>query len=227
MRWKSALIDLGITLLAVGIIFGGIYAYSGGVFPPLVVVVSNSMLHEDANMGQLGTISPGDIVLVKSTENIIAKVNATETGYKTYGGYGDVIVYKPNGEDVTPVIHRAIMWVKEGQWVESNESLGIRWSFVAPYDGFVTKGDNNNIIDQQGGISNVVEKEWILGVARGELPWLGLLSMLVRDRDSLSNVQAEIWIFMFLELAAIFIILDLIDKLIDRLARRIRGKEGE
>lgn len=222
MRWKSVLVDLGITLLAVGIIFGGIYAYTGGVFPPLVVVVSNSMLHEDANVGQLGTISPGDIVLVKSAENIIAKVNATETGYKTYGDYGDVIVYKPNGRDVTPVIHRAIMWVEEGQWVERNESLGIRRSFPASQDGFITKGDNNDIIDQQGGISDIVKKEWILGVARGELPWLGLLSMLVRDRGSLSNVQPVIWVFMFLELAAIFVLLDVIDRIIDKLAKRLR-----
>ncbi len=222
MRWKSALVDLGITLLAVGIIFGGIYAYTGGVFPPLVVVVSNSMLHEDANVGQLGTISPGDIVLVKGAENIIAKVNATETGYQTYGDHGDVIVYKPDGEDVTPVIHRAIMWVEEGQWVQSNETLGIHRSFIAPYGGFITKGDNNDIIDQQGGISDIVKKEWVLGVARGELPWLGLLSMLVRDRDSLSNVQPVIWVFMILELAAIFVFLDIIDKIIDKLARRLR-----
>lgn len=222
MRWKSVLVDLGITLLAVGIIFGGIYAYTGGVFPPLVVVVSNSMLHEGANVGQLGTISPGDIVLVKSAENIIAKVNATETGYKTYGDYGDVIVYKPNGRDVTPVIHRAIMWVEEGQWVERNESLGIHRSFPASQDGFITKGDNNEVIDQQGGISDIVKKEWILGVARGELPWLGLLSMLVRDRGSLSNVQPVIWVFMFLELAAIFVLLDVIDRIIDKLAKRLR-----
>ncbi|MDY6985105.1 MAG: S26 family signal peptidase [Candidatus Thermoplasmatota archaeon] len=222
MRWKSALVDLGITLLAVGIIFGGIYAYTGGVFPPLVVVVSNSMLHEDANVGQLGTISPGDIVLVKGAENIIAKVNATETGYKTYGDYGDVIVYKPDGKDVTPVIHRAIMWVEKGQWVQSNETLGIRRSFIVPYDGFITKGDNNGIIDQLGGISKIVQKEWILGVAKGELPWLGLLSMLVRDRYSLSNVQPVIWVFMILELAAIFVFLDIIDRIIDRLARRLR-----
>ncbi len=227
MRWKSALIDLGITLLAVGIIFGGIYAYSGGVFPPLVVVVSNSMIHEDTNIGQLGIISPGDIVLVKRADNIVAMVNATSEGYTAYGNYGDVIVYMPDGNNgATPIIHRAIMWVEKGQWIEQNESLGIRWSFVAPYDGFITKGDNNSIIDRQGGISDIVKKEWILGVARGELPWLGLLSMVVRDRNSLSNVQPIIWLFMFLELAAIFIILDLIDRLMDRLAMRLRGSGG-
>jgi len=222
MNWKHAVVDLGITLLAVGIIFGGVYAYTGGVYPPIVVVVSNSMLHNDTNVGELGIISPGDIVLVKRTDSIVTKMNATKTGYKTYGDYGDVIVYRPDGEDVTPVIHRALMWVEEGQWIERNETLGIYRSFRADSSGFITKGDNNNIIDQQGGISSLVEKDWVLGVARGELPWLGLISMLVRDRANLSNVQPIMWVFMILELAAIFIILDLMDKAIDRLTKRLR-----
>jgi len=224
MQLRPALIDLGVTLLVVGVIFGGIYAYAG-VYPPLVVVVSNSMLNGNSNVGQLGMISPGDIVLVKSTDNIVTKVDAGSTGHKTYGDYGDVVIYRPNGMETTPIIHRAIMHVEAGQMVSRDENLGIMRGFIAPYDGYVTKGDNNDVIDQQGGISDLVQDDWVLGVARGELPWLGLLSMVVSDRASLSNVEPMIWLFMILELAAIFIVLDLIDKAIDRLVRRTRERK--
>ncbi|MHB8604031.1 MAG: S26 family signal peptidase [Thermoplasmatota archaeon] len=47
--------------------------------------------------------------------------------------------------------------------------------------GFVTKGDNartNTATDQALGITREpVKPEWVLGVARGEIPWLGLVKL--------------------------------------------------
>jgi signal peptidase len=38
-------------------------------------------------------------------------VEGYNTGYKTFGGYGNVIIYD-RGDDKNPVIHRAILWLE-------------------------------------------------------------------------------------------------------------------
>jgi signal peptidase len=63
---------------------------------------------------------------------------------------------------------------------------------VDPHDGIITKGDHNRDVDQATlpawngaggrppGISNLVEPVkdgWIVGVARGEIPWFGLIKL--------------------------------------------------
>lgn len=49
------------------------------------------------------------------------------------------------------------------------------------YSGFITKGDNNGNMDQaaEGGmrISRPVRLDWIVGKARGEVPWFGLIKL--------------------------------------------------
>lgn len=47
-----------------------------------------------------------------------------------------------------------------------------------PCSGFVTMGDNN--AQGQGGYDDwIVKEEWVLGRARGEVPWFGLLKLVV------------------------------------------------
>ena len=68
---------------------------------------------------------------------------------------------------------------------------------VDPHDGFITKGDHNREIDQYSlpawtgpgappsGTSRLVEpvlNEWIVGVARGEIPWFGLIKLWARGQ---------------------------------------------
>jgi hypothetical protein len=221
MKWKSFLIDVAITLAFIGVIFGSVYAYSG-VRRPLVVVVSNSMIHSDMNVGMTGVVSPGDLILVKGVDagDIITYEDAAPIGYKTYGDFGDVIIYRPNGADVIPVIHRAIRWVEKGEAVNGWE---------APHSGFITKGDNsitNRVPDQETSICyhKPVKPEWVIGVAKGEIPWLGLISLLVSDREALADVPVIIWVFMIIELAVIFVILDLIDRFVARLKRGKKPK---
>jgi signal peptidase len=50
---------------------------------------------------------------------------------------------------------------------------------MTPFGGLVTLGDNNRgIVDQSSDISRTpVREDWIDGVARGELPWFGLLKL--------------------------------------------------
>ena len=85
-----------------------------GSWPPMVVIESGSMMHEDE--GNVGAIDPGDLVLVMSDERkpIVTYAEATAEGgeyegYENHGMPGDVIIYRKNGGTMTPVIHRALL----------------------------------------------------------------------------------------------------------------------
>ncbi len=101
--------DIIISVIIVAVIFLGLYAYSG-VWPPIVVVESGSMQH--GSESHIGTIDTGDIVIVKkvySPDDIKTYIEGRMTGYKTYGDYGDVIIYNYHGHSI---IHRAIAYLE-------------------------------------------------------------------------------------------------------------------
>jgi signal peptidase len=109
--------DVAISAGIVGGLLLGLYLFSG-VWPPMVVIESSSMMHgEDSG---LGVIDTGDLTLVQKVDersDIITYVEATcrtnpHYGFKEYGDYGHVIVYRKNGKAETPVIHRAIAWIE-------------------------------------------------------------------------------------------------------------------
>ncbi|MEE2758845.1 MAG: S26 family signal peptidase [Candidatus Thermoplasmatota archaeon] len=150
-----------------------------GSWPPMVVIESNSMQHDEA--GEVGSIDAGDLVLVMTQErkDIITFAEATETGgnyegYVSHGMPGDVIIYQKNGGADTPVIHRALLKVtsnSSGGWDVPGTTLrnvtSITWTFdiLCPYhggdynlkiedwnpvhDGYLTKGDNNDCMIDQ------------------------------------------------------------------------------
>jgi signal peptidase I len=126
--------DIIVAMLIVVIVMASLYAYSGGIWPPMVVVESESMMH--GTDSHVGTIDTGDLTLVKkisSRSDIVTYVEGrpsynvsyeeagaaakaetfkgAHAGFSTYGDYGEVIIYNKNGRtDETPVIHRAIVW---------------------------------------------------------------------------------------------------------------------
>lgn len=76
---------------------------------------------------------------------------------------------------------------------------------LGPEDsGFITKGDNNSCWDQGDGIISVpVQEQWVLGKARGELPWIGVVKLFVFDflqgtdnhsGNAPGNIKAAGWI---------------------------------
>ena len=85
--------------LAIGlvtILLGSMWIATGS-FPPMVVVESGSMMHEDE--GSVGAIDPGDLVLVMNPNRveIVTYVEATQEGndnfgYETHGMAGGVII---------------------------------------------------------------------------------------------------------------------------------------
>jgi signal peptidase len=109
--------DISVAAIVVVVILAGLYAYCG-VWPPMVVIESSSMMH--GSDSQLGVIDTGDLTLVKKVQDrseIITYVEAADPkdpnyGFKTYGDFGNVVIYMKSGQAGTPVIHRAIAWLE-------------------------------------------------------------------------------------------------------------------
>jgi signal peptidase len=147
-------------LIFVAVVVGTISILSQailGVWTPMVAVESGSMVPN---------LNIGDIIVVQgaSRTEITPWDEAESTGYKTFNLPGDVILYRPYGKEAlnlldqismllgrppsadkaTPIIHRALSYVEEGEpmWEGGPE---------APFSGYITKGDHNEVIDQQAG----------------------------------------------------------------------------
>ena len=115
--FREAVRDILISASVLVIVLASLYAYCG-VWPPMVVVESSSMMHGPDS--QIGVIDTGDLTLVKSIgdrDDVITYAEARHTGdpnngFRTFGDFGMVIVYHKNGQGDTPVIHRAIAWIE-------------------------------------------------------------------------------------------------------------------
>jgi signal peptidase len=109
--------DIAVSAGIVALILVSLFAYTG-VWPPMVVIESNSMMH--GGDSEIGVIDTGDLTLVKSINerhDVVTYVEATcatnpHHGFKSYGDFGNVIVYRKNGLTEIPVIHRAIAWIE-------------------------------------------------------------------------------------------------------------------
>jgi signal peptidase len=242
-----------IALMVVVLLLVGLYAYTQN-WPPMYVVESSSMQH--GLNDNVGLINTGDLVLAQqvATSSIVPYVVAHETGYTTYGEYGDVILYHANGDvGPAPIIHRALTYLQYSSdgsfsdpelaglpcgtaansvYVSSGpngcgtndlrgtlELLGIGWqsvsvnitlSDIGHHSGFVTMGDNNinpgtrTGDEDQPGLSPLVEPGWIVGVARGMIPWVGSVKLLLSG--TASEVPPQSWQFLGLSIVALFAI---------------------
>lgn len=245
--------DIAVALLAVLIVLLLLWTYTGQWFEaPMVAIESGSMEHPDnPPFGRVGTIDAGDMVLVQkvyTVDDIITHGGnlggaQAENGWRSYGDYGDVLIYKPLGKEDTPqIIHRAMCWVEVNNkgntttytvaeyGVFNEETLDIpelglnhkkpTWT----HSGFLTMGDNNNVIDQISSICpQPLKMEWISGKARLEIPWLGTINLffddllsdkLFSDESTVSNVHEDCLISLGILIAILIsipIILDVKD----------------
>lgn len=158
---------------------------------------------EPDRWGRLGTIDPGDLVFVRRIHAVSDVTTAAEGEGGRYGDQGDVIVYRKNGSPTdTPIIHRALFWIQyNGDGTFDLPAFGVERATSLPAEaialtgcsevhgrthrtpadsGFITRGDNNGGADQCHE-SNPARLEWVLGKARGEVPWIGLLNLLWGD----------------------------------------------
>lgn len=132
--------DLAVAALIVGIILLSLFLYTSN-WPPMVVVESQSMQHDD-HVSFVGVIDTGDLVLVQkanSHSDIITYVEGKNRDHSTYGAYGDVVVYKRGGSmQDKSIIHRALVRLYRN---ESGESLDIpdldseRWPIDDTWSG--------------------------------------------------------------------------------------------
>ena len=258
--------DAGIALVFVASILLAMYAYTG-LWPPLVVVESESMMHSEDNVSYVGVIDTGDLVLVKSVDSasdIETYMEGYTSGHRTYGDYGDVIVYLVNGNELaTPIIHRAIVYLEanddgnsfscealrdadDGKWDTTDpddtwdhltstlriydvgfqsETVSIDTSRLVVADGYITKGDHNDNTDQSLSSRNTpVKVSWIVGKARGEIPWFGLLKLWATDSlksDAPSNSVRNLWISLaFIVIGPIMLDVVITYKIRKRIARK-------
>jgi len=166
--------DLLWVVMVVGGIALALYLFAG-TWPAVVTIESESMV---PNM------NVGDLVLVVDEDRFGGLTTWAEgqlTGYSSFGDYGDVIIYRPNGADsVHPIIHRAMTYVDAA----AVEASGLaRYYTTDPHGGYITKGDNNPYIDQGNlriagvGVVEPVKKEWIIGKALVGVPLIGYLPL--------------------------------------------------
>ncbi|MBF6558531.1 MAG: S26 family signal peptidase, partial [Acidimicrobiales bacterium] len=99
-----------VALAIIVILLVGVYGYTQN-WPPVYVVESISMQHGGSD--QVGLINAGDLVLAQKipVSHVVTYMVGMERGYSTYGEYGDVILYSPNGQGGTPVIHRPLAYL--------------------------------------------------------------------------------------------------------------------
>ena len=170
---EDTLVSLGkdlLSVVAVLIIFMVLSKLVFGLWTPMVAVESGSM---EPHM------QVGDIIFVKSIDrtNVITNEEGKKSGYKSFENYGNVVLYRPYGEEgVTPIIHRAMYRVETGEPMWENGP-------IAPYSGYITKGDNvitNTHFDQEGQISYEmpIKDEWIIGTAQYRIPYLGYIRLI-------------------------------------------------
>ena len=216
----SLIRDVVVALFLVLVILTALWAYTGQWFgAPMVAIESGSMMHQEEPFGRYGTINAGDMVLlvkVNELKDIVTQIDRDPNNYH-YGDFGDVIVYKPYGnENRDQIIHRAMCWIEYNQeydtfTVEGYDLYNVSSITITelglnnyipnpPHSGYITKGDNpitNDRADQSpGGICNQpIKLEWVSGKARCELPWIGTLNLLFNDitsgKSTLGNVPQD------------------------------------
>ncbi len=269
---RTLLLELALAVGMIACLVGAMFIHTGSM-PPLVVVESKSMIHDEA--GEIGSIDAGDLILVHNqpADTIVTFAEATDPnnaafGYEQHGLKGDVIIYAKNGEDGTPIIHRAMMRVVAEQTVapdrtatspcpsdatydelrvaedglpgdciltwsvpgtsvvdvvnitvhfdgsdaayydckrpaHSGENYVVEpylvvWQWTPKHEGMLTLGDNNKCSVDQGaqvtngsagvhsasGIVGPIRDGWVLGVAGGEIPWLGTVKLMLGGPQS-------------------------------------------
>ena len=294
---KSLLRELVLAAGMIGVLILALWAHTGSM-PPLVVVESSSMVHDPD--GEIGSIDAGDLILVHNSpySSIVTFSEATQPGnanfgYETHGLAGDVIIYAKNGEDGTPIIHRAILRVAANQTSTPDRSLdstasesalcpnggeydpfsmdsdGQKGTCVHTWDavgtsvldvekivlafdgeqtgyydcdrpahagvkeymeitgwipehaGIMTLGDNNQCSVDQGsqvvsgssgvhsstGVVGPIVEEWLLGVAGGEIPWMGTVKLMVSNSGpGTVYFPTSSFLYLFSTIAAILIL---------------------
>lgn len=196
LMWiREMLASVGVVLL-VGLLLFGV----SGIWPPMVAVESGSM-EPNMEVGDLVFVTePGRLApdAANNDVGVVTYEDGRAADYRTFGSYGSVVIYRPPGRTASPIIHRAMFRVEEGEnWYdradgEYHSAAGCAElrHCPAPHDGFITLGDNNGAYDQANGLAPPIRAEWVTGVARVRVPYLGYVRLIASGQAELSDVLA-------------------------------------
>ena len=151
------------------------FSTTSGLDSPLSVVMSSSMQH-DTDESSLGTIDTGDVMIIRSPDrtDVYSYVEGTQNGYKSFGDYGSVLIYE-RGDDVNPVIHRAIVWL------DYDSRSGFSAPSLANYEGkwnYNGTGDYMNMKNGTLTFEDITQSKKTVSIDLGELkPQSGYLTM--------------------------------------------------
>lgn len=126
-------------------------------------------------------------------------------------------IREKDGQPVTPVIHRAMAWVEVVDKVNKTYYIPeIDTYFNGKIElaeiglggganiknlensGYITKGDSTGNphpdqlthFDVNGNAVQPVDPDWIVGMARGELPWFGLIKLRITQPDNYAQAPS-------------------------------------
>ena len=149
----------------------------------LFAAISVHLLGISARTIESGSMGPnmhiGDLVFIRNVPStgIITHEDGATSDYRTFGDYGNVILYHKYGRTAeTPIIHRAMYYVEAGEpmW---------KGGPIAPHAGYITKGDNtetNKHYDQQSFLcTEPIREEWMIGAAYFRVPYIGYVRIIL------------------------------------------------
>lgn len=103
----SFIITIAVFIVFAGSIFLTVHTLADG---RIVQIRSGSMIN-----GESASISDGDLVKMRSVgslDSVRTYVRGVDEGYRKAGSYGDVIFFKPNGDqEAILIVHRAVVCV--------------------------------------------------------------------------------------------------------------------
>ena len=187
--------DLLLAFVVVLVIMLALYGYCR-IWPPMVVVESGSMQHGDRSY--IGVIDTGDMVFVKKVngrDDVITYVDGEANHYSTYGAFGDVVVYMPNGDaNRVPIIHRLVLWIEANASAVSTLSYGIDYdNYTFDVPSFEMSGSLEDVVLHDYGYEHdnvtISLNGLILGFKnRGIAPHNGFITM--GDHNSPNHDQS-------------------------------------
>ena len=194
LMWIREMLSSVAIVLLLGLLLFGV----SGVWPPMVAVESGSM-EPNMEVGDLVFVTEPGRFAPDAADNDIGVVTyevGEAADYRTFGTYGSVIIFQPPDRTASPIIHRAMFHVEAGEnWHDRADEQYHRADDCdelrhcpAPHDGYITLGDNNREYDQANGLAEPVKADWVTGVARVRIPYLGYVRLLATGQAEVGDV---------------------------------------